>query len=185
MASLLSPHLSNPKPLLPLQLNRATSSSVATNAMAVPAQSPPAPSLQSLQESFGRKGIKFIESNGIPSVELSVRNGSSVNLRIPDALITSYKPKVFWKDDGCKEVLRTIQSVEDPSSAKGGIGLILNDLSKSGKNSSPWSPSEWVVKDVDSDSFDAVQVLDIIWPPSFFFSLLIQLSVITDLSYIF
>lgn len=162
MASLLSAHLSNPKPLLPLPLIRATSYSISTNATAVPAQSPTS-SLQSLEETYGRKGIKFIESNGTPSVELSVRNGSSVNLRLSDALITSYKPKVFWKDDGCKEVLRTIQVVEDPSSVKGGIGLILNDLSKTTNNSSPWYPSEWVVKDTDSDSFDAVQVLDTIF----------------------
>jgi hypothetical protein len=160
MASLLSPRFSNPKPLLPQPLVRAISSSVTTNATAVPAQSPPAPSLQSLQESFGCKGIKFIESNGVPSVELSVRNGSSTIVHIPDALITSYKPKVYWKDDGCREILRTIQSAEDPSLVKGGIGLILNDLSKPAKNSTPWSPSEWVVKDADSDSFDAVQVLD-------------------------
>ncbi|KAJ1687367.1 hypothetical protein LUZ63_018757 [Rhynchospora breviuscula] len=158
MASFLSPHLSKPKPLLPLPLIRATSSSFSTNAAAVTAQSPPVPSLQSLEEAFGRQGIKFTETNGISSVELSVRNGSSVNLRLSDALITSYKPKVFWKDDGCRELLRTIQTSEDPSSVKGGIGLVLNDLSKLAKNNSPWSPSEWVLKEADSDSFDAVQV---------------------------
>lgn len=94
------------------------------------------------------------------SVELTVRNGSSLNLRIPDGLITSYRPKVYWKDDGFEEVLHT---VNNRGLVKGGLSLVLNNESKLGTNGSPWSASEWVVKDADSDSFDAVQVIFVIF----------------------
>ncbi|KAI3413071.1 uncharacterized protein J3R85_016558, partial [Psidium guajava] len=107
---------------------------------------------------FGRKGIKFAESDGsVPSVELTVRNGSSLKLRIPDAHVTSYMPKVYWKDDGFEEVLYTVNS---PSRVRGGVGLVINELAEQGSPSkgSPVVASEWTVKDVDSDSIDAVQV---------------------------
>ena len=68
-----------------------------------------------------------------------------------DAVVTSYRPKVYWRDDGFEEVLH---SVGFPF--RGGVGLVLNDVSKESGNS--WSPSRWTVKDVDSDSIDAVQV---------------------------
>lgn len=135
MASLLSLHPS--KPMSPV---RAT----------VSTQSLP----QTLDEKFGRKGIKFTQDGDAPSVELSVRNGSSLRLRIPDGLVTSYRPKVYWKDDGFEEVLYTVPDSTGAGSVRGGIGLVLNDEAKS----SPWAASEWVVKDADSDSIDAVQV---------------------------
>ncbi|KAK3405233.1 hypothetical protein EUGRSUZ_K01497, partial [Eucalyptus grandis] len=115
---------------------------------------------------FGRKGIKFSEAadGGAPTVELTVRNGSSVKLTIPDAHVTSYRPKVFWKDDGFEEVLYT---VDTPSRVRGGVGLVINELAEAGP-ASKGSPaaaataaaaaSEWTVKDADSDSIDAVQV---------------------------
>ncbi|KAJ6761684.1 PHOTOSYNTHETIC NDH SUBUNIT OF SUBCOMPLEX B 2 CHLOROPLASTIC [Salix koriyanagi] len=136
MACLLS--FSLPKP----SVIKATALSPTTN-------SPSAPDV--LEEKFGRKGIKFLESNNVPSVELKVRNGSSVMVQIPNAHISSYKPKVYWKDDGFEEVLYTLP-------AKGGIGLVINDASEGGSKGSLISSSEWTVKDVDSDSIDAVQV---------------------------
>uniref|UniRef100_A0A0F7GZ07 Photosynthetic NDH subcomplex B 2 n=1 Tax=Habenaria pantlingiana TaxID=1498489 RepID=A0A0F7GZ07_9ASPA len=136
--SLLS--LQVPKPSPPPLLRASSTTAV---------QCPP----QSLEERFGRKGIKFSDSDVVPAVELTVRNGSSLKLRIPDGIITSYRPKVYWKDDGFEEVFHTIG--DGDSSVKGGLGLILNDVSQDG---SPWSASEWVVKDSDSDSIDAVQV---------------------------
>uniref|UniRef100_A0A0F7GZ83 Photosynthetic NDH subcomplex B 2 n=1 Tax=Melianthus villosus TaxID=377280 RepID=A0A0F7GZ83_9ROSI len=111
---------------------------------------------ESLEDKFGRKGIKFSESNNIPSVELTVRNGSSVKLHIPDAHVTSYKPKVFWKDDGFEEVLYTLPGGD--GAAKGGIGLVINDASDSDSKGSLISSCEWEVKDADSDAIDAVQV---------------------------
>ncbi|KAJ6847911.1 photosynthetic NDH subunit of subcomplex B 2, chloroplastic [Iris pallida] len=138
MASLLPLHPS--KPISPV---RAT---------AVSTQSLPA---QALDEKFGRKGIRFTQDEGdVPSVELSVRNGSSLRLRIPDGLVTSYRPKVYWKDDGFEEVLHTLPDAAGTGPARGGLGLVLNDESKP----SPWAAAEWVVKDADSDSIDAVQV---------------------------
>ncbi|KZV53304.1 hypothetical protein F511_07598 [Dorcoceras hygrometricum] len=101
--------------------------------------------VETLDTKFGRKGIKFFESNGIPSVELTVRNGSSLKLQIPDAHVASYKPKVYWKDDGFEEVLYTLPD------SRGGIGLVINEEKAIG-------PLDWTVKDVDSDSIDAVQV---------------------------
>ncbi|KAL0305113.1 UNVERIFIED_CONTAM: Photosynthetic NDH subunit of subcomplex B 2, chloroplastic [Sesamum calycinum] len=101
--------------------------------------------VESLDQKFGRKGIKFFESDYIPSVELTVRNGSSLKLEIPNAHITSYKPKVYWKDDGYEEVLFSLDG------SRGGIGLVINQQSFSNE-------SEWSVKDVDSDSIDALQV---------------------------
>ncbi|KAJ6291929.1 hypothetical protein OIU76_023925 [Salix suchowensis] len=124
MACLLS--FSLPKP----SVIKATALSPATN-------SPSAPDV--LEEKFGRKGIKFLESNNVPSVELKVRNGSSVMVQIPNAHVSSYKPK-------------------DSGVAKGGIGLVINDASEGGSKGSLISSSEWTVKDVDSDSIDAVQV---------------------------
>ncbi|KDP39710.1 hypothetical protein JCGZ_02730 [Jatropha curcas] len=142
MASLLS--FSLPKPTI---VKATSSSSTAT--------SPPTPEI--LEEKFGRKGIKFLESNSIPFVELTVRNGSSLRLQIPNAHVTSYKPKVYWKDDGFHEILYTVPSI-DSSETRGGIGLIINDASESGSKGSLISSSQWTVKDVDSDAIDALQV---------------------------
>lgn len=125
------------------------------------------PEILTLDQKFGRKGIKFSDSG---DVELTVRNGSSLKLRIPDGHITSYKPKVYWKDDGFEEILYTLPGTDIGSSvtstatsatkAKGGIGLVINNVNASDPNSRPSHviTSEWSVKDVDSDSIDAVQV---------------------------
>lgn len=92
----------------------------------------------------------------MPTVELTVRNGSFISLRIPDGLITSYKPKVYWKEDGFEELLYTIPTgLDSGCPLKGGLSVVLHDVSKDG---SPWQPSQWTVKDSDSDSVDAVQV---------------------------
>lgn len=113
---------------------------------------------QLLEDKFGRKGIKFTDSG---SVELTVRNGSSLSLRLSDAFVTSYKPKVYWKDDGFEEVLYTIPSSPDSlTPSKGGIGLVLTDVTNSDStNGSPSFISDWTVNDVDSDSIDALQVV--------------------------
>ncbi|XP_042480581.1 photosynthetic NDH subunit of subcomplex B 2, chloroplastic [Macadamia integrifolia] len=149
MASLLPFSLPKPKPNL---IRASSSSSLVT-------ETTPA-TLQTLNQNFGRKGIKFTESGDVPIVELTVRNGSSLSLRISDGLVTSYKPKVFWEDDGFEEVLYTLPG--GSNSTKGGIGLVLNEVSQSTStskaSSSPLCTSEWVVKDVDSDSIDALQV---------------------------
>ncbi|KAK9671680.1 hypothetical protein RND81_12G047500 [Saponaria officinalis] len=121
--------------------------------------------IDSLNDQFGRKGIKFTDSSNVPAVELTVRNGSSLTLDIPNAHVTSYKPKVNWKDDGFEEVLYTLPQ------SKGGVALLLNDVtapvasSASRTLSRPSSAQgsllagcEWSVIDADSDSFDAVQV---------------------------
>uniref|UniRef100_A0A0F7GXZ7 Photosynthetic NDH subcomplex B 2 n=1 Tax=Pelargonium nanum TaxID=59882 RepID=A0A0F7GXZ7_9ROSI len=114
---------------------------------------------ESLDEKFGRKGIKFLESNNTPFVEMTVRNGSSMKLQIPNAHVTSYKPKVFWKDDGFEEILYTVPAGgADSSKSKGGIGLVINDASDSSSKASLLSASEWTVKASDSDAIDALQV---------------------------
>ncbi|KAA8519048.1 hypothetical protein F0562_016178 [Nyssa sinensis] len=112
---------------------------------------------ETLDQKFGRKGIKFLESGDVPSVELTVRNGSSVRLRIPDGHVTSYKPKVYWKDDGSEEVLYTLPA-NGSANAKGGIALVINEVSEANSKASLVNTSEWTVKDVDSDSIDALQV---------------------------
>lgn len=120
----------------------------------------------SLDQQFGRKGIKFLEAAGagVPGVELTVRNGSSVKVEIPSAHVTSYKPKVYWRDEGFEEVLYTLPPTGidhnpiSPASSKGGIGLVFHDLSHSNSKPSLLNTSQWTVKDVDSDSIDAVQV---------------------------
>ncbi|KAJ0014394.1 hypothetical protein Pint_20170 [Pistacia integerrima] len=143
MASLLP--FSLPKPNI---IKASTSTSApSTTTLIIP---------ENLNEKFGRKGIKFLESNNIPMVELTVRNGSSVKLSIPDAHVTSYKPKVYWKDDGFEEVLYTVGA--DTAKAKGGIGLVINDASEKGSKASLIPASQWTVKDVDSDAIDALQV---------------------------
>lgn len=152
MASLLSLHLPKPNPNSPIRASSSSSSPSTTTTT----QTPP----QSLEQKFGRKGIKFTEFGDVPTVELRVRNGSSLQLRVPDGLITSYKPKVYWKDDGFEEVLHTVGGggPDTTSSVKGGLGLVLNDVSRLNPDGSPWSASHWAVKDSDSDSIDAVQV---------------------------
>ncbi|CAL5395698.1 unnamed protein product [Camellia sinensis] len=107
---------------------------------------------------FGWKGIKFSGPLSGEEVELTVRNGSSLRLRIPDGHVTSYKPNVYWKADGFEEVLYTIPGQEAEAKAKGGIGLVINDVSESEANSKPVITSQWTLKDVDSDSIDALQV---------------------------
>ncbi|MQL74725.1 hypothetical protein Taro_007128 [Colocasia esculenta] len=146
MASLLPLRL--PKPSHPIRA-AATSASPATVQSPLP---------QTLEEKFGRKGIKFAEHAGVPTVELTVRNGSSLSLRIPDGLVTSYRPKVYWRKDGFEEVLHTVAAPEPGGEVKGGVSLVLNDASRPGKDGQPWRASEWAVKDTDADSIDAVQV---------------------------
>ncbi|KAK9072691.1 hypothetical protein SSX86_009126 [Deinandra increscens subsp. villosa] len=142
--SLLS--LSLPKPTI---LTPKSTASVTT-----PVTSPD----QTLDQKFGRKGIRFTETDdGAPIAELTVRNGSSLRLQLNNAHVNSYKPKVYWKDDGFEEVLYTT------SGARGGIGLVIDSVSddlksKSKSKSEGVDLSEWVVKDADSDSIDAVQV---------------------------
>ncbi|KAK2638195.1 hypothetical protein Ddye_025990 [Dipteronia dyeriana] len=145
MASLLP--LSLPKPNLFKASSSLTSSPPST--LSLPGNN--------LGDQFGRKGIKFLESNNIPEVELTVRNGSCVRLRIPDAHVTSYKPKVQWTDDGFHELLLTVPAAEADASSqsRGGIGLVIHDASKG----SIISASQWTVKDVDSDAIDALQVV--------------------------
>lgn len=145
--------------VLPLHLpSCARRASTALRASAAPAAAT-ATTAQSLEESFGRKGLRFVAdpAGGAPTAELSVRNGSSLHLRLGDGLVTSYKPKVYWKDDGCREVLYTV-------AGKGGVGLVLNEASSSSGGAgiaAQWSlvdGAEWTVRDADSDSYDAVQV---------------------------
>ncbi|KAF6154061.1 hypothetical protein GIB67_018983, partial [Kingdonia uniflora] len=114
----------------------------------------------SLEEKFGRKVIVFTKSGNVPSVKLTVKNGSSLCIRIPDGIVTSYKPKVYWKEDRFVEVLYTIPVAGSSDFVKGGIGLVLNDVSGASSSSkgSEICTSKWVVKDVYSDSIDALQV---------------------------
>lgn len=78
---------------------------------------------------------------------------------IPNAHVTSYKPKVYWKDDGFEDVIYTLP----PS--RGGIGLVISEISEPNpKGPAPMAktttpPSDqWTVTDVDSDFIDALQV---------------------------
>uniref|UniRef100_A0A0F7GXY8 Photosynthetic NDH subcomplex B 2 n=1 Tax=Monsonia emarginata TaxID=28966 RepID=A0A0F7GXY8_9ROSI len=151
MASLLP--FSLPKP----NIIRASSSSSSSTATTTPTNTTTTLSLpDTLNEKFGRKGIKFLESNNTPFVELTVRNGSSMRLQIPNAHVTSYKPQVNWTDDCFDEVLYTLPA--DSSTSKGGVALIINDASDSGTKASLLSDSQWTVKGSNSDSIDAVQV---------------------------
>ncbi|XP_022847189.1 photosynthetic NDH subunit of subcomplex B 2, chloroplastic [Olea europaea var. sylvestris] len=146
MASLLS--FSFPKAFV----TRASSSITATDTASFP---------ETLDEKFGRKGIAFFESADVPTVELTVRNGSSLKLEIPNGHVTSYKPKVYWKDNGFEEVLYALPpkgTGAGSTSAKGGIGLVINESSEQNFKGSALKTSEWTVKDVDSDSIDALQV---------------------------
>ncbi|KAI4363920.1 hypothetical protein MLD38_020079 [Melastoma candidum] len=150
MAALLSFPI--PKP----SLIRA---SVAVTPKSAPALS--SVSAEELNQRFGRKGITFRDDDGggVASVEMTVRNGSSVKFRISDAHVTSYKPKVFWKEDGCEEVLYTIGAGGEGSTRlKGGIGLVLNEFSEKDGTRGLLDGSQWSVKDVDSDAIDALQV---------------------------
>ncbi|XP_062209946.1 photosynthetic NDH subunit of subcomplex B 2, chloroplastic-like [Phragmites australis] len=141
--------------ILPLHLPSCTRRTVRASSSAAVAPA----TTQSLEESFGRKGLKFSAdpAGGAPTAELSVRNGSSLQLRLGDGLVTSYRPKVYWKDDGCRELLHTVAGGED-GKVKGGVGLVLNEVSSSGGAQSLIDGAEWAVKDADSDSYDAVQV---------------------------
>lgn len=119
--------------------------------------------IERLEDKFGRKGIKFSESNNIPMVELKVRNGSSLKLSLSDAHVVSYKPKVYWKDEGFEEVLYTV----DGDESRGGVGLVIvNGEEPNGPKgvSSVISGYDWSVKDTDSDAIDALQVIDSIPP---------------------
>ncbi|CAI9101028.1 OLC1v1038251C1 [Oldenlandia corymbosa var. corymbosa] len=156
MASMLSFPL--PKLSTPSVIAKAAASSAPVTSSPAAAEN-----AASLEQKFGRKGIKFLDSPGdVPTVELTVRNGSSVKLHIPTAHVTSYKPKVYWKDDGFEEVLYTIPPkgvINSSSNSKGGIGLVLNELSdQNPKGSILKTPPQWTVKDADNDSIDAVQI---------------------------
>ncbi|PIA59846.1 hypothetical protein AQUCO_00400608v1 [Aquilegia coerulea] len=149
MASLLS----FPLPNLKLNIIKASSS---TSTPTTTTTTTPTPQIttQTLDEKFGRKGIKFMDSG---LVEMTVRNGSSLSLQISNGHITSYKPKVYWKDDGFEEVLYTVPG-ELEDTMKGGIGLVLNEVTELNTKGSSVFTSDWVVTDVDADSIDALQV---------------------------
>ncbi|XP_023756798.1 photosynthetic NDH subunit of subcomplex B 2, chloroplastic [Lactuca sativa] len=139
-ASLLSLSLPKPTILIP----KSTASTITTPSVTT--------FTETLDQKFGRKGIKFSEFDGTQIAELTVRNGSSLKLQLNNAHVTSYKPKVNWKDnDGYEEVLYTT------SAAKGGIGLVINYADDNSKSKGV-DLSEWIVKDADSDSIDALQV---------------------------
>jgi hypothetical protein len=56
-------------------------------------------------------------------------------------------------------VLYTLLGNEkDSSQAEGGVDLVISDSSEGGSKGSLVSSSEWTVKDVGSDSIDAIQV---------------------------
>lgn len=115
--------------------------------------------IEGLEEKFGRKGIKFSESNNVPMVELKVRNGSSLKMSLSDAHVVSYKPKVYWKDEGFEEVLYTIDGNEN----KGGVGVVIvngDEATEPKGGSSVISGYDWSVKETDSDAIDALQVID-------------------------
>ncbi|XP_039045182.1 photosynthetic NDH subunit of subcomplex B 2, chloroplastic-like [Hibiscus syriacus] len=113
----------------------------------------------SLDEKFGHKGTKFSESNSVPFVELTVRNGSPLRLRNPDAHVTSYKPKVYWKDDSLEEILYMVPAGgTDSTKSKGGIGLVINDATEKSSKGLLLSGYDWTAKDADNDAIDALQV---------------------------
>ncbi|GJM93734.1 hypothetical protein PR202_ga10319 [Eleusine coracana subsp. coracana] len=130
--------------ILPLHLPSCARRSVRASAAAVATALTP----QSLEEAFGRKSLKFAaDPAGNATAELSVRNGSSLQLRLGDGLVTSYKPKVYWKEkDDCREVLYT---VGDPAKLNGGLGLVLNQVSSKGAAEALLVGSDWTVKDVE------------------------------------
>jgi hypothetical protein len=139
-----------------LPLHLPASPRLATIARAASGVVPAAVQTSQLEEAFGRKGLKFsTDATGAPTAELSVRNGSSLQVRLNDGLVTSYRPKVYWKDElSYREVLHTVAGAD---AVKGGVGLVLNDASSS-SSASLLAGSEWSVTDADSDSYDAVQV---------------------------
>lgn len=140
-------------PFKPNSIKACSSPPTAASTLSIP---------ETLDQRFGRKGIKFLDSGDVPLAELTVRNGSSLRLRVPDALVTSYKPRVNWKNDGFEEVLHTLSAAaSDSAKPRGGIGLVINDVSDPASKPSPLS-TEWAVKDVDSDAIDALQVLNLI-----------------------
>ncbi|XWS64620.1 hypothetical protein CRYUN_Cryun05aG0018700 [Craigia yunnanensis] len=114
MASLLS--FSLPKP----NIIKASSATPTTTTLPIPV---------ALDEKFGRKGIKFLESNNIPFVELT-----EILYTVP-------------------------AGGADSTKAKGGIGLVINDASEKSSKGSLLSGSEWTVKDADNDAIDALQIL--------------------------
>ncbi|KAG1333957.1 putative Photosynthetic NDH subunit of subcomplex B 2, chloroplastic [Cocos nucifera] len=73
---------------------------------------------------------------------------------------TSQRSTGRMKDEGFEEVIHTVGAggPVTASSVKGGLGLVLNDVSRLNPDGSPWSASQWAVKDSDSDSIDVVQV---------------------------
>ncbi|KAF9591226.1 hypothetical protein IFM89_003177, partial [Coptis chinensis] len=74
---------------------------------------------------------------------------------ISNGHVTSYKPKVYWQDDKFEEVLYTVPGELD--SMKGGIGLVLNEVSQTNSKGTPLCTLDWIVANVDADSIDALQ----------------------------
>ncbi|EOA34071.1 hypothetical protein CARUB_v10021572mg [Capsella rubella] len=89
-----------------------------------------------LEDKFGRKCIKFLESNNSPMVELKVRNGSSLKMSLSDA----------HKDDGFEEVLYTV----DGDERRGGAGVVIIN----GEEATGTKLKEYT----DSDAIDALHI---------------------------
>lgn len=87
-----------------------------------------------------------------------MRNGSSLELSLSNAHVVSYKPKVYWKDEGFEEILYTVEG--DDHESRGGVGLVIVDGQEPKGGSSVISGCDWSVKDSDSDAIDALQVTD-------------------------
>ncbi|KAF7148780.1 hypothetical protein RHSIM_Rhsim03G0005300 [Rhododendron simsii] len=88
------------------------------------------PEILTLDQKFGQKGIKFSDSS---DVELIVRNGSSLKLRIPDGHVTS---------------VTSTSTTTSATKAKGGIDLVINNVNASDPNSRPSHviTSKWPVE---------------------------------------
>ncbi|XP_065854284.1 protein NDH-DEPENDENT CYCLIC ELECTRON FLOW 5 [Euphorbia lathyris] len=108
-----------------------------------------------LEKYLSGHGVTFQEIGNNSIAKMSLENGSTANLMLPNGLITSYKARMWH--GGTMELLQTSVSAgeDDRPIIQGGVSLAFrfgND------DEIPWSPSSWSVHSITGTPQDSVKV---------------------------
>lgn len=112
-------------------------------------------SVDYLEEEFSGHGVKFEEVGGSCVAKMTMENGTTASLMLPNALITSYKPQMWH--GSTMELLHTIVSEGDDGSpaVQGGVSLAFSCSSDGGEF---WSPGNWSLRDIRGHPEESIQV---------------------------
>ncbi|KAK9671681.1 hypothetical protein RND81_12G047600 [Saponaria officinalis] len=108
-----------------------------------------------LEREFGSHGVSFKGLGQSYVIKMILENGSAVSVLLPSGLVTSYKPKM-WHGSSV-EVLHTSVSEDQAGNPviQGGVSLSFDFSDNEGFS---WSPSTWLLNDVQGSPQESIQV---------------------------